>query len=260
MLDIRNVVFRYVFGFINETELLLPVHVDYFMKNQMFYYIGLTIEYVIIVIVCTIGIANYTMFIAIVQHACALFTIVQWRIKERFEKSPSNSYYANVKSELLDDKEWIIAIIKFYKHAIEFVFVYLLKSFYEFIHLFEELLWFIFILVDYFYLFQIFNLTFNRTEAILKLLYVISSLFVIFVYSYLSQQLIDHNFNVFIILCQIPFYSLSLRTQKLLPLLIMNSMRQCSLSLTSAIVISHNLFAMSIKKSFSFAAVLFNLR
>ncbi|KAL2734625.1 uncharacterized protein V1477_013802, partial [Vespula maculifrons] len=43
--------------------------------------------------------------------------------------------------------------------------------------------------------------------------------------------------------CQIPFYSLSLKTQKLLFLLIMNSMRKCSLSLMGAIVVSHDLFA-----------------
>ncbi|XP_047370331.1 uncharacterized protein LOC124957379 [Vespa velutina] len=251
-------VFQYVFGIISETELLLPIHADYFLKNLMIYFTTLTLEYIIILIACTVGIANYSMFIAVIQHACALFSIVQWRVKQRFEKRSHNSYYVNVESELLKEKEWIVTVIEFYKHAIEFVD--LLKSFYELIHLFEELLWFIFILVDYFYLFQIFTWTLNWTDIISKLLYIIGSLFVIFVYSYLSQQLIDHNVNVSIIFCEIPFYSLSLKTQKLLPLLIMKSMRQCSLSLTSAIVVSHDLLATSIKKSFSFAAVLFNLQ
>ncbi|XP_047370005.1 uncharacterized protein LOC124957212 [Vespa velutina] len=70
-------VFRYDLGFINETELLLPIRADYFMKNRMLYFIALTIEYIIILIAATVGIANYSMFVAIVQHACALFTIIQ---------------------------------------------------------------------------------------------------------------------------------------------------------------------------------------
>ncbi|XP_046837422.1 uncharacterized protein LOC124432483 [Vespa crabro] len=68
---------RYIFGITNETELILPVPIDYFMKNQMYYYIGLTIEYVIILFTSSVGIANYSMFILVIQHACALLTIVQ---------------------------------------------------------------------------------------------------------------------------------------------------------------------------------------
>ncbi|XP_047370003.1 uncharacterized protein LOC124957210 [Vespa velutina] len=216
------------------------------MKNQMYYYFILIIEYVIIIIVCMVGIANYSMFIAIIQHACALFDIVEWRVNERFKKKSHNFYYAISNNELNEENEWIIGIIEFYKNAIKFVD--LLKSFYETIHLFEELLIFVF------------SFTLNKTEGLTKLFYVIGSFFVIYVYFYLAQKLIDHNTNVFLIFCEIPFYSLSLKTQKLLPLLIMKSMRQCSLSLTSAIVVSHDLLATSIKKSFSFAAVLFNLR
>ncbi|XP_047370011.1 uncharacterized protein LOC124957217 [Vespa velutina] len=129
--------FRYVFGVINETELILPVPADYFMKNRMFYYIGLTIEYVIILIASTVGIANYSMFIVVVQHACALLSIVH---------------------------------------------------------------------------------------------------------------------------CQIPFYSLSLETQNLLLFLIMRSMKPCNLSVKGAIVVSNDLFATIMRKSFSFAMVLYSLQ
>ncbi|KAL2734619.1 hypothetical protein V1477_013796 [Vespula maculifrons] len=161
---LRN--FRYIFGSMSYTELTLPFYVEYFMKNQMKYYFGLFVEYVIIIIGSTIGIANYSMFIAVIQHACALFSIVEWRVNERFRKPPENFYYANNKNELAEEIEWIVDIIQNYNKAIN---------------------------------------------------------------------------------CQIPFYSLSLSTQKLLPLLIMKSMRKCSLSLTSAIVISHDLFAKGFK-------------
>ncbi|XP_035733482.1 uncharacterized protein LOC118446655 [Vespa mandarinia] len=245
--------FQYVFGVINETELILPVPVDYFMKNQMFYYIVLTIEYVIILIAGTVGIANYSMYIVVVQHACALLTIVQWRAIERFVKNQQNNYYSSNNSELTDEREKIIHIIKFYNKAIEFID--LLKSFYETIHLFEEFFGFIYIL-----LFQIISLTLNSAEGLTKLLFVLGSLSLIYAYFYLAQNLINHNVNVFTIFCEIPFYSLSLKTQNLLLFLIMRSMRPCNLSVKGAIVVSNDHFAAFMRKAFSFAMVLHSLQ
>ncbi|XP_035733481.1 uncharacterized protein LOC118446654 [Vespa mandarinia] len=228
--------FRYVFGVINATELILPVPVDYFMKNQLFYYIVLTIEYVIILIAGTVGIASYSMFIVVIQHACALLSIVQWRVIQRFVNNQQNFYFSSNKSVLIEQREEIIHIIKFYNRAIEFID--LLKSFYETIHLLEEFFGFIFIL-----LFQIISLTLNLTEGLTKFSYVLASLSVIYAYVYLAQNLINHNVNVFRIFCQIPFYSLSLKSQNLLLFLIMRSMRPCNLSVMGAIVVSNDLFA-----------------
>ncbi|XP_047370004.1 uncharacterized protein LOC124957211 [Vespa velutina] len=234
-------VFRYVFGDISETELILPIRADYFLKNLMLYYIGLIIEYVIILVTCTVGIANYSMFIAVVQHACALFSIVQWKVKHRYEKLPHNSYYVKVESELDEENEWIVDLIKFYKSAIEFVD--LLKSFYESVQIIAALLSFTFVLVDYIYLFQVLSFSLNRIEGIEKLLFIVCSMFVIYIYTYVAQNLMDHNANIFLIFCQFPFYSLSLRNQKLLLFLTMYSMRLCGISLMGAVFISHELFA-----------------
>ncbi|XP_047370007.1 uncharacterized protein LOC124957214 [Vespa velutina] len=133
--------FRYVIGSISETEIILPVRIDSIMNNRMLYYIRLTIQYVIILITGTIGIANYSMFIVVIQHACALLTIVQWRVIEIFLKNKQNFYYSSNKCELIDEREKIIYIIKFYNNAIEFINLF--KSFYESIHLLEELFGFI---------------------------------------------------------------------------------------------------------------------
>ncbi|XP_047370332.1 uncharacterized protein LOC124957381 isoform X1 [Vespa velutina] len=198
------------------------------------------------------------MFIAIVQHACALLTIVKWKAIERFIDNRHNFYYTITSRELIEERQWIIDIIKFYNKAIEFID--LLKLFYETIHLLQELFGFIFFLIDYFYLFQLLSLSFNKTEGLTKFLYIIGSLFVIYVYFYLGQNVINHTSNVFTIFCQIPFYSLSLKTQNLLLFLIMRSMRPCSLSVMGAIVVSHDLFATFMRKSFSIAMVLYSLQ
>ncbi|XP_035733466.1 uncharacterized protein LOC118446641 [Vespa mandarinia] len=77
---------------------------------------------------------------------------------------------------------------------------------------------------------QLLSLQLSRTEELTIFCYVVSSLSVIYVYFYLGQKLMDHNDNVFIELCQIPFYSLSLKSQKMLLFLIMKSMKSCNLS------------------------------
>nr|XP_050868559.1 uncharacterized protein LOC127072300 [Vespula vulgaris] len=70
--------FRYIFGAIRETELVLPIAFN--VKNQMRYYLELSLQCINISVLCTVGIANYSMFIAVIQHACALFNIIIWRV------------------------------------------------------------------------------------------------------------------------------------------------------------------------------------
>ncbi|KAI4480535.1 hypothetical protein M0804_010088, partial [Polistes exclamans] len=199
---------------------------------------------------CTITIArvaNYSMFVAVIQHACALLNIVSWRIDERFKKIQRNFDHSSVNGELTEEREWIVGIIQFYANTINFVD--LIKSCYESIYLFEAFFASIIVMIDYFYLFQILSFTLNMREELEKLSYIIGSLIVIFAYYYLGQKLIDNHTNVYNKLCQIPFYSLSLKTQKMLLFLIMRSMRPCSLSIKGLM-----------RTSFSYAMVFYNLQ
>ncbi|XP_047370210.1 uncharacterized protein LOC124957311 [Vespa velutina] len=249
---------QYIFGGVSYNELIFPVRFDHFMKNRVGYYLGLWIQYAVIIILCTIAIANYTMFIAVILHACALFNVVVWRINERFKDNRYNFYCNHENDNLLEENEWIVDIIEFNKSVIEFVD--LIKLFYEATNPFEAFLGMFIIMIDYFYLFQLLSSTVNKTDCLTKLLYVIGSMFVIFAYLHLGQKLIDHNNYLFATLCEIPFYSLSLKTQKTILFLIMRSMMVCNLSWKGAVVVSHNLFTVFIQKSLSFAMVLYNLQ
>ncbi|XP_035733342.1 uncharacterized protein LOC118446588 [Vespa mandarinia] len=249
---------QYIFGVISYNELILPVHFEYFMKNHIVYYFGLWTQCAAIIFLCTVAIGNYTMFIAVILHACALFNVVVWRINDRFKDNRNNFYGNNENDKLLDENEWIVDIIKFYKSVIELVD--LIKLFYEGINIFEGFFAMLITMIDYFYLFQLLTSDVNKTDGLKKLLYVIGSMSVIFVYFHLGQQLIDHNNYVFVTICQIPFYSLSLKTQKLILFLIMRSMIVCNLSWKGTIVFSHNLFTVFIQKSLSFAMVFYNLQ
>ncbi|XP_015189949.1 PREDICTED: uncharacterized protein LOC107073776 [Polistes dominula] len=115
------------------------------------------------------------------------------------------------------------------------------------------------IIVDYYYLFEILSVTLNTSDVIKKVTYVIGSVSVIFAYSYLGQKLIDNHEYIYSRLCQIPFYTLSLKTQKMLPFLIMRSLTPCNLSIKGVIVICHYVFASIMQTSFSYAMIFRNL-
>ncbi|XP_035733467.1 uncharacterized protein LOC118446642 [Vespa mandarinia] len=247
---------RYIYGAINETELLLPI--SYGVKTQMLYYMELLMQWINITTLCTVGIANYSMFIAVIQHACALFNIIVWRVNERFKKESHYSYQSSMKTELIEENEWIIDIIKFYNNTIEFV--NLIKAFYERSHLFEIFLATIFIMIDYFYILQILSFDLTNIERLTNMCYIVASLFCIYAYFHFGQKLIDNSIDVSLAFRQIPFYVLSLKTRKVLLFLIMKSMRQCNLTVEGMKEISHYLFAMIMRSSFSFAMVFYNLK
>ncbi|KAF7379240.1 hypothetical protein HZH68_017085 [Vespula germanica] len=96
---------RYIFGVISEDELILPIPVDYLAKDQMHYYFGVCIQCVIIIVITTMGIANYTMYIAIMQHACALFQIIEWKVDDRFKKQSHNFHFVNDNTDLVEENE-----------------------------------------------------------------------------------------------------------------------------------------------------------
>ncbi|KAL2734632.1 odorant receptor 46a-like isoform X1 [Vespula maculifrons] len=193
-------IIRYLFGTISYSELILPVHIGHFMENHLNYFLIFWHQCIVIGIVCTVGAANYSMFIGIVLHCCALFNVVIWRINDRFKEKQKNLYcdsknvkFLDEKNNLLKENEWIIDVIKFYKAAIEFVnFV---KVFYEATNLFELSLALFMIMIDYYYVFSP-NIT--KTEGLTKLSYVIGTTFLIFAYFYLGQKLIDHSNKVFL--------------------------------------------------------------
>ncbi|XP_047370217.1 odorant receptor 47a-like isoform X1 [Vespa velutina] len=243
----------YNFDATNETVLILPIYLNNFLKDQMNYYFTFLFECVFIIIITTIGITHYSMFVLIVQHACALFNIVASKIENGFK---SNFSHPNNRNKFAQEYEWLVDIIEFYDNAIDFVD--LMKLYNKIIYPFEVFFSLLFIIINYFYFFQLLSFTINTTEVLQKFNYIIGSMFVIYVYCYLGQKLIDYHNEIFMKLCQIPFYSFSLKTQKMLPFMIMKSLMPCNLSIKGVIVLSNLHFVTLMRISFSYAMIVYN--
>ncbi|KAK2584486.1 hypothetical protein KPH14_006861 [Odynerus spinipes] len=82
----------------------------------------------------------------------------------------------------------------------------------------------------------------------------------IYAICYLGQKFIDHYDDIFLKCCQIPFYKLSIKTQKALLFMLMRAMKPCGFSMKGMIMSSHELFAKIMRTSFSFATTCLLLR
>ncbi|XP_047370214.1 uncharacterized protein LOC124957316 [Vespa velutina] len=246
----------YIFGVLDETELILPISIDYFLKDQMNFYFALFNEYTSLVVLSTIGIAHCSIFVSFIQHTCALFNIVAWKIEKGCKSNSHNLYHTYNFINYDEEYEWIIDVIESYDNVIDFVD--LVKLYHGKICLFEAIFAMLLIILNYIYLFQILSFTINMNEVLQKTNYVFGSMFVIYIYHYLGQKLINHHTEIYIKLCQIPFYKLSLKTQKILLFMIMKSMMPCNLSVKGVIVLSHYLFGTFMKTSFSYAMIFYS--
>ncbi|KAF7386948.1 hypothetical protein HZH66_011400 [Vespula vulgaris] len=113
--------------------------------------------------------------------------------------------------------------------------------------------------MDTIQIFQLFSKILNRTEAIEGFIYMIMLVFTLHFNFYLGQLLINYSNAAFRELCNIPFYILSIKTQKLFLFLLTRSIKPCEISIFGIFVISHKILAAIIQRAFSLAMVYYSL-
>ncbi|XP_043678063.1 uncharacterized protein LOC122633783 [Vespula pensylvanica] len=163
------------------------------------------------------------------------------KIRIPFERNqnyiPRISYSGTSQKEL----DWIVDIIKRYIRVTEYV--HLINKLFKITYLLAILFVMVFIIFDFLYMFQLSEILLNISKTIECGICIAGSLLVTYLICYIGQMLINHNSTVLEELCQIPFYVLSEKTQKLLLFVIARSMRPCQISTNGIFVVSHELFA-----------------
>ncbi|KAI4487798.1 hypothetical protein M0802_011813 [Mischocyttarus mexicanus] len=92
------------------------------------------------------------------------------------------------------------------------------------------------------------------------IIYSTGSIFLTYLNFYLGQTLIDNSNAAYKELCQVPYYSLSIKTQKLLLFVITRSGKPSMLSIGGMFVSSHEVFFKMMQKAFSFAMVYYSIQ
>ncbi|KAL2714434.1 LOW QUALITY PROTEIN: hypothetical protein V1478_015619 [Vespula squamosa] len=217
-------VFLYIFGTSDDINLTLPFPVNNVLNAGLVYYSLLIYQVTALFIVGIIGSACYSLYWVLIQHVCGQFSIIMWKIRRPFKNDKNHIENDWCDTTPQEEWDWMIDIIKCYTRITEL-------------------------------LFQLSLVLQSASETIKCCIYMAGSISTIYISYYVGQLLIDHSNDAFMELCQIPFYTLSIKTQKLLLLLLIRSMKPSEISIGGIFVASHEIFAGLIQKAFSFATV-----
>ncbi|KAL2714461.1 LOW QUALITY PROTEIN: hypothetical protein V1478_015646 [Vespula squamosa] len=227
----------YSFSALDNVDLTLPFSVNInITKAGLLYYILLIYQIISLYLLMTIAGICLSSYLIAIQHACSQFSVIVYminnikyisfklnyailqtysycRLKIR-QPFRNQKYIKNVPFDgiLNEELNWIIDIITRYRRVTELIF-------------------------------QLPSTLKINIEIIEQTIYVVGSMFTIYANFYCGQKLINHSNTTFKELCQVPFYTFSISTQKLLLFSLTRSMKPCVLSIGGFFVSSHEVFA-----------------
>ncbi|XP_047361026.1 uncharacterized protein LOC124953544 [Vespa velutina] len=157
-----------------------------------------------------------------------------------------------------EEWNWIVEIINCYRTVTEYVDT--LNSLTKVTSLITNFFAMILVVFDFVYIFQVSIELKNASEIIEYSFYISGSVFTIYINFYVGQNLLNHSEAVFEELCQVPFYILSIKTQKMLLFVIKRSMKPSMLLIGGLYISAHQVFAQLMEKAFSFAMVYYSVQ
>ncbi|XP_070165637.1 uncharacterized protein [Polyergus mexicanus] len=202
--------------------------------------------------IVSVAIAVDGMFVLCIQHACALFEGIKYKIQH-----VRGFDFVTLKPNIMDDEAFhvIIDCIKLYKRALKFSD--LLSSTYE--------TCFFFLLGNI-----VIALSFNAAELIImdvqldEIIRIVAAnmgqLLHIFYLSLMSQRLIDHSSELQEAIYSCEWYKISLRSRQLLRFTLMRVIKPCQIKAGKIYVMSMENFSSILKVSVSYFTMLTSMQ
>ncbi|XP_035737962.1 uncharacterized protein LOC118448607 [Vespa mandarinia] len=234
-------VLLYIFGALDDNQLLLPFTENDGLFVGALYYNLLIYQLIGAIILLMIGSSCYSIYLVCVQHACCQLSLIIFKIREQFKMNQKHTKTNRNSKTHLDEFDWMIDIIKHYKNVTEFV--QLMNCFSEITYLIAVFFATILIVFDFLYMYQLSEILHSLMETFGCSINIFVSILILYLNFYIGQNLLNHSEEVFDELCKIPFYNLSMESQKLLLFMIMRSMKPCMLSIGKMCVSSNKIFA-----------------
>ncbi|KAK2577295.1 hypothetical protein KPH14_003429 [Odynerus spinipes] len=244
--------------------------VDVFIDKEKYPLVTILLVNLVIVTVGIISLANYTIFLVYVQHACAIFSVIGYilehavtekqhdisrliesneiylkivrgiRYHKRVVEFTLDEAYEQTDRMLYTNKEnnriskSIIRSIRIHRRAIEFT---------EFINVIFEKPYLLQLVLSTFIVginvLQLFKMRTNKedtSDMIICLLQTFGTLFSGYVFHLICQSIIDHSMDIFEQAYITPWHMLYPKTQRLLLMLMMKSLKPCYISIGNMFV------------------------
>ncbi|KAM0732227.1 Odorant receptor 9a [Formica fusca] len=231
-----------------------PYHVEYFVDLDKYYYPVLIHNYLATAIRLTAIVASDTCVAILVQHCCALFSIVRYRL-EHIRKSVEQDKELAMLEE--DDKIYKNFVYCIRKHEDGLQFAGLLETVYSKAFFIEVGL---IIGVMSLSAVQATNDTLTPQIAIRHGGYIIAQLLHLFTVCWLGQQIIDHSDRVYTSIYRGEWYETSSKSRKLLNMIMLRSISPCTLTAGKIMILSLPSFSAVVRASASYFTVLQSIR
>ncbi|KAL2714465.1 uncharacterized protein V1478_015650 [Vespula squamosa] len=211
-------VFLYNFNILDDDQLTLPLPVNDVTHAGLLFYSLLIYQIIISFVLLSIGCLFYSLYLVIVQHACCQFSIIILKIHRPFNKNPKYMQNVLLFERPCEEFDWIVDIINSYNNVTEFI--HLINYYSKINYLIAVFFSMIFVIFDFIYIFQLLETLQIARDTIEYIIIVTGSIFILYLNFYVGQKLLDQSNAVLEELCKIPYYMLSIKTQKLLLFLI----------------------------------------
>ncbi|XP_043486240.1 uncharacterized protein LOC122513825 [Polistes fuscatus] len=243
----------YSIGKLEDNQLTLPLIENNIGHVGILYYsllIGQSIAFLIAILVGSFALSTFLVFI---QHACCQCSIIKLKIRQPFERNKKSVQYNRYFSTQTEENNWISEIVNYHRISIEYV--KMLRNISNVIYLIIILFSMIILVFNFLCILQFSVLLKTLHDKIECIIYITGSIFTVYINFYLGQRLLNHSNAVLEELSNVPFYTLSINTQKLLLFMIARSGKPCFLSIGNMFVSSHEVYAGMMRKALSFAMV-----
>ncbi|CAL1677725.1 unnamed protein product [Lasius platythorax] len=226
-----------------------PYHVEYFVDLDKYYYPALIHNYLATAIRLTTIVASDTCVAILVQHCCALFSIVRYRL-EHIRKSVEQDKELALLEE--DNKIYKNFTYCIRKHEDALQFASLMETVYTKAFFIE-----VGLIIGAMSLSALEATSGSLTPqlAIRHGGYIMAQLLHLFIACWLGQEVIDHSSRVYTSIYRGEWYESSPKSRKLLNMMMLRSISPCTLTVGKIMVLSLPSFSAVVRASASYFTV-----
>ncbi|XP_025265501.1 odorant receptor 13a-like [Camponotus floridanus] len=226
-----------------------PYHVEYFVNLDKYYYPVLIHNYLATAIRLTIIVASDSYVAILVQHCCALFSIVRYRLEHIRDSIEQDKELAMLEE---DDKIYKNFAYCIRKHEDALQFANLLETAYSKVFFIE-----VGLIIGVMSLSAL-QATIDSLTPELVLRhggYITAQLLHLYIACWLGQQVIDHSSRVYTSIYRGEWYESSPKSRKLLNVMMLRSTLPCTLTVGKIMVLSLPSFSAIVRASASYFTV-----
>ncbi|KAF3054397.1 Odorant receptor 106 [Nylanderia fulva] len=226
-----------------------PYHVEYFIDLNTYYYPVLIHNYIVTAIRLTTIVASDTCIAMLVQHCCALFSIVRYRL-EHIRKSIKQDKKLALLEE--DDKIYKNFTYCIRKHEDALQFASILETVYT-----KQLFIEVGLIIGAMSMsaLQATNEVLTPHIAIRHAGYIIAQLLHLYIVCWLGQEVIDNSSSIYTSIYRGEWYESSPKSRKLLNVMMLRSISPCTLTVGKIMVLSLPSFSAVVRASASYFTV-----